>query len=155
MQSFSSLSLRTRARPLLALAFVASIAACGSDSNSGTGPTDVSGTYTLTTVDGGTLPQAFANSEHHIVVNSATLIMGTDHSYSVDATGSAEGVNGNHVIADAGTYAVSGSTVTLTSSTFSGAHYTAASTSTTLTTTVPGAFVNSTNTSFTLVFTKS
>ena len=155
MQSFSSLSLRTVARPLLAVAFVAALAACGSDNNTGTGPTNVSGTYTLTTVDGQALPQEFANSEHHVVVNSATLVMGSDHSYSVDATGSVDGTDGNHVIADAGTYSVSGSTVTFTSTTFGGAHYTAASTSTTLSATVPGAFVNSTNSSFTLVFSKS
>jgi hypothetical protein len=55
---------------------------------------------------------------------------------------------------DAGTYALSGSTVTFTSTAHPGLVYTGTATSTTLTETVPGGFAGSTNTSFTLVLNK-
>ncbi len=142
------------ARPLLALAFVAGLAACGSDNNS-TGPGDVSGTYTLQSVGGNSLPYAFPNSTDNIVVSSATLNLNSDHTYSVAAAGSANGSADDNVIADAGTYTLSGSTVTFTSTTFSGAHYTAAATSTSITANAPGAFVESSNTSFSFLFEKA
>ncbi|MBA2685474.1 MAG: hypothetical protein H0U66_13390 [Gemmatimonadaceae bacterium] len=140
--------------PLLALAFVAGIAACGSDNNS-TGPGDVSGDYTLQSVGGNPLPYAFPNSSDNIVVTSATLHLNTDHSYSVSAAGSANGSADDNVIADAGTYSLSGSTVSFSSTTFPGAHYTAAATSTSITANAPGAFVSSSNTSFSFLFSKS
>lgn len=155
MLSISSSFRHGIARPLLALAFVAGLAACGSDNNGSTGPRDVSGTYTLQSVGGNSLPYAFPNSSDAIVVSSATLILNTDHTYSVSAAGSAHGSAEDNVVADAGTYSLSGSTVAFTSTTFSGAHYTAAATSTSITANAPGAFVSSSNTSFSFLFTKS
>ncbi|MEO6209416.1 MAG: hypothetical protein ABIQ10_04730 [Gemmatimonadaceae bacterium] len=143
------------ARPLLALAFVAGLAACGSDNNGSTGLGDVSGTYTVQSVGGNSLPYAFPNSTDNIVVSSATLNLNSDHTYSVAAAGSANGSADDNVIADAGTYTLSGSTVTFTSTTFSGAHYTAAATSTSITANAPGAFVESSNTSFSFLFEKA
>jgi hypothetical protein len=143
-------------RPVAALvlaAVVATAAACGSDSNNGTGPKDVSGTYSLTTVDGNTLPFTIPNTpEHTIVVTSATATLGSDHTYTIAGMGTEDGSDPGTVIADEGTYTVSGSTVTFTSSTFSGASYTAVARTGTLTVTVPGAVAGSTNTTFTLVF---
>lgn len=154
------LSSRSRVvRPVAALvlaAVVATVAACGSDNNNGTGPMDVSGTYSLTTVDGSALPYAVPNNpEHDIVITSATGTLGSDHTYTIVGTGTSDGGDPQQVVADAGTYTVSGSTITFSSSTFSGASYTAAATSSTITATVPGAFAGSTNTSFTLVFEKA
>lgn len=147
------------ARPLLAVAFAAALttlAACGSDSNNGTGPMDVSGTYSLTTVDGTALPYTIPNNpEHTLVITSATATLGRDHSYTISGIGTEDGGDPGEVVADEGTYSVSGSTVTFTSSSFGGASYTAAATSSTLTATVPGAFAGSTNASFDLVFEKS
>ncbi|MEO8881280.1 MAG: hypothetical protein ABI446_12885 [Gemmatimonadaceae bacterium] len=156
MLSISSPFRHGFARPLLAIAFVAGLAACGSNSNNGsTGPGNVSGTYTLQSVGGNSLPYTFPNSSKEIVVTSATLHLNADNSYSVSAAGSANGTSDNNVIADAGTYSVSGSTVTFTSTTFSGAHYTAAATSTSITADAPGAFVSSSNTSFSFLFEKA
>ena len=137
------------------VAVVATLAACGSDKKSSTGPTDVSGTYSLVTIDGSTLPYTVPNvPEHTIVITSGTIILNSDHSYTVGGTGTSDDGDPQQVIADAGTYAVSGSTVTFTSSSTPGAIYTATATSTTLTATAPGGFAGSTNTSFTLVLNK-
>ena len=156
----SVLSSRSRVvRPVAALvlaAVVATVAACGSDSNNGTGPMDVSGTYSLATVDGNALPFTIPNTpEHTIVITSATATLGADHSYTIAGVGTEDGSDPGTVIADEGTYSVSGSTVVFSSSTFSPASYSAAATSSTLTATVPGAFAGSTNASFTLVFEKA
>ena len=144
------------ARPLLAVAAcaaIATLAACGSDTTNGTGPMDVSGTYQLTTVNGSTLPFTIPNTPGHtIVITSATATLGTDHSYAISGTGTADGGDPEEVVADHGTYAVSGSTVTFTSSDFGGASYSAAATSSSLSATVPGAFAGSTDASFALVF---
>lgn len=147
------------ARPLLAIAVaaaLATLAACGSDSTNGTGPMDVSGSYSLTTINGSALPFTVPGTpEHTIIITSATGTLGADHSYTIVGMGTEDGGDQSEVVADAGTYSISGSTVTFTSATFSGASYTAAATSSTLTATVPGVFAGSTNSSFTLVFTKS
>jgi hypothetical protein len=141
---------------------VATLAACGSDKNTSTGPSDVTGTYTLVSVDGSPLPYAVPNNpEHAIVVQSATLTLGSDHSYTVTGTGTSDGGDSQQVLADAGTYSVgsssgsaSGTPVTFTSTTHSGAIYTATATSTTLSAVAPGGFAGSTNTSFTFGFNK-
>ena len=66
-------------RPLLTLALF-TLAACGSSSDSGTGPglgSSLNGTYTLKTVDNKTLPVAFADSS----LLSGQLVM-TDSGWS-------------------------------------------------------------------------
>jgi len=154
------LSSRSRVvRPVATLAFaalVSTLAACGSDNNGTTGPTDVSGTYSLATVNGNSLPFTVPhNPSHTVVVQSATVTLGSDHSYTIGGTGTSDGGDPEQVIADAGTYTLSGSTVTFTSSSHSGLIYTATATSSMLTETVPGAFAGSTDTSFVLVLNKN
>jgi hypothetical protein len=140
---------------LVFVAMVATLAACGSDKKGVTGPTDVTGTYSLVTIDGHALPYTVPNNpDHTIVIQSATVVLNSDHSYTIGGTGTSDGGDPEQVVADAGTYAFSGSTVTFTSNTFTSLVYTATATSTTLTETVPGAFGGSTNATFTLVLDK-
>jgi hypothetical protein len=140
---------------LVLVAAVATLAACGSDKKTTTGPTDVTGTYSLVTIDGNSLPFTVPNvPEHTIVITSGTIVLNSDHSYTVGGTGTSDDGDPQQVIADAGTYALSGSTVTFTSSAHPPAIYTATATSTTLTAIAPGGFAGSTNTSFTLVLNK-
>jgi hypothetical protein len=152
-------SRRRIVRPVAALAFaalVSTLAACGSDNNGTTGPSDVSGTYSLATINGDPLPFTVPNNpDHTIIIQSATVTLGSDNSYSIGGTGTSDGGDPEQVVADAGTYTLSGSTVTFTSSTHSLLVYTATATSTTLTESVPGAFAGSTNTSFVLVLNKN
>jgi hypothetical protein len=152
----SSRSRVVRSVAALALAaVVATLAACGGATKVA-GPTNVVGTYSLATVDGSALPFTVPNNPNHtVVVQSATVTLGSDHSYTIGGTGTSDGGAPEQVIADAGTYTFSGSTVTFTSSSHSGLIYTATATSSTLTETVPGAFAGSTNTSFVLVLNKT
>ena len=145
-------------RPVSALAFavvVATLAACSSSKSTVTGPTSVVGSYSLATVNGNSLPFTVPNNPSHtIVVQSATVTLNSDHSYTLSGTGTSDGGDPQQVVADAGTYAFSGSTVTFTST----AHptvYAATVTTTTLTESVPGAIAGSTDTSFLLVFDKT
>ena len=147
------------ARRLVALTFAAlvvTLAACGSDKSSSTGPTNVAGTYSLASIDGNSLPFSVPNNPHHtVVVQSATMTLGSDHSYTLAGTGTSDGGPSTQVVADAGTYAFSGSTVTFTSSSYAGLVYSGSATSSAITETVPGTFGGSTNTSFSLVFDKT
>lgn len=137
---------------LVLAAVVASVVACGSDSN---GPRDDSGTYSLTTVDGSTLPFTVPDTPNHtIVLNSATTTLNPDHTYTISADGVEDGADPATVIADHGTYSVSGSTVTFVSA-LSIESYTAAATTNALTFTVPGSFAGSSDASFTLLFEKA
>jgi hypothetical protein len=134
---------------------VATLAACGADKKTTTGPTDVVGTYSLVTIDGSPLPYTVPNNpDNTIIIQSGTVTLNSDNSYTIGGTGTSDGGDPQAVIADAGTYAFSGSTVTFTSSSHPGLIYTATATTTTLTETVPGGFAGSTNTSFTLVLNK-
>lgn len=159
MRGFVQSSRRGVAGPVVALtlaAVVATLAACGGDKKSPTGPTNVAGTYSLATIDGNPLPFTVPNNPHHtVVVQSATMTLGSDHSYTLAGTGTSDGGASTQVVADAGTYAFSGSTVTFTSTTYPGLIYSGTATSSAITETVPGAFGGSTNTSFNLVFNKT
>jgi hypothetical protein len=155
MQGFN-LSSRSRVvRPAATLvAVVAILAACSIAKKSVTGPTNVAGTYSLVTVDGSALPYTVPNNPNHtVVIQSATVTLGSDQSYTIGGT--ADGGSPEQVIADAGTYTFSGSTVTFTSSTYSGLIYAGRATTSTITETVPGAFAGSTNATFTLVLDKT
>jgi len=158
MPSFTMSSRFRFAKPLLALvlgAALATLAACGSDTTNGTGPMNVSGSYSLATVDGNTLPYTIPGTGDNVrVVTSATATLNTDNSYTVVASGTENGSD-SQILTDAGTYSVSGSTVTFTSSTFGGASYSAVATSSTITATVPGVIVGSDNVTFSLVFDKA
>jgi len=137
-------------------AVVATLAACGADKKTSTGPTDVVGTYTVVSIDGNSLPFTVPDvPEHTIVVQSGTVVLNSDHSYTASGTGTSDGGDPQQVIADVGTYSVSGSTVTFTSTSHSSLVYTGTTTSTTLTAVLPGGFAGSTDASFTFVFNKS
>ena len=141
------------ARIAVAVAAVALLGACGSDS---TGPRNasVTGTYALSTVDGASLPFTVPNTgDNTEVVQSAAIMLNNDSTYSAVASGTENG-EPTSIITDAGSYSVSGSQVTFTSTVIQGGHYTGSVSGTTLTVTIIGAFVGSTNTSFSLVFTK-
>jgi hypothetical protein len=150
-----SVSPARHTRLALAAAVAGSIAlmlACGSDAP--TAPQDFSGTYSLHTVDGLTLPVTVPNPrEHAIVINSVTATLNENHTYAVAGTGTEDG-NANTVITDAGTFTQSGSTIHFTSTMFGGATYSAKAKTDTVTVTLPGGFVDSDNTSFALLFVK-
>jgi hypothetical protein len=157
MRGFMQSSRRGVVGPVAALAIavvVSTLAACGGTKKS-TGPTDVAGTYSLATIDGSSLPYTVPNNPNHtIVVQSATMTLGADHSYNLSGTGTSDGGASTQVVADAGTYAFSGTTVTFTSTAYAGLIYAGTATSTTITESVPGTFGGSTNASFALVFNK-
>ena len=139
-------------------AAVALVAACGSDS---TGPShaSVTGTYALSAVNGANLPYTVPNTGEDVeIVNDGTITLSADSTYAASATGTLNG-SGSTLVTDAGTYSVSGTQVTFTSTAIPGAHYTAnvsgSGASQTLTATIAGAFVGSSDLSFTLLFEKS
>jgi hypothetical protein len=136
------------ARPLFALAIIATLAACGGDGT--TAPKDVSGSYALTTINGHGLPFVVPNSPG-VTINSAIADLGADQSYSVLFSGIQGGTPSD--IADNGTYVLSGSTVTFASIPYS-ASFTGTATSNSISFVVPGAFAGSTDPSFLLVFTR-
>jgi hypothetical protein len=139
-------------------AVIALAAACGSDS---TGPShaSVTGTYALTAVNGASLPYTVPNTGEDVeIVQDGTITLSADSTYAASANGTLNG-SGSTLVTDAGTYSVSGTQVTFTSTAIPGAHYTAnvagSGTSESLTATIAGAFVGSSDLSFTLLFEKS
>jgi hypothetical protein len=158
----SSFRLPTRssiAKPLLALALgaaLATLAACGSDTTNGTGPMDVSGSYNLATVDGSSLPYTVPETDENVIVvtgGTASLYNSPNNTYALSVGGTENGRT--EFVSDAGSYSVSGSTVTFVSSSFPGASYTGVATSSGITATVPGQIVSSHRVSFSLVFDKA
>jgi hypothetical protein len=142
------------ARIAIAAAAVVLLGACGSDS---TGPSNanVAGTYELSTVDGSSLPFTVPNTgDNTEIVQSATITLTSDSTYTAVASGTENGES-TSIIADEGSYRVSGSQVTFTSSVIVGGNYTGTVSGSTLTVSIIGAFVGSTNDSFSLAFTKT
>jgi hypothetical protein len=158
MQSKKRLSAVRLATTAMAAALVALAAACGSDS---TGPSraNVTGSYALTAVNGASLPYTVPNTGEDVeIVNDGTITLSADSTYAASANGTLNG-SGSTLVTDAGTYSVSGTQVTFTSTAIPGAHYTAnvagSGASQSLTATIAGAFVGSSDLSFTLLFDKS
>jgi hypothetical protein len=158
MQSRKHVSAGRFAMIVITAAAVALVAACGSDS---TGPTHASlvGTYTLSAVNGASLPYTVPNTGDNVeIVQDGTITLAADSTYTASATGTENG-SASTLVTDAGTYSASGTQVTFTSTAIPGAHYTASvagsGTSQTLTATIAGAFVGSSDNSFTLLFNKS
>jgi hypothetical protein len=156
MRSMSNVSSVRFARFAFAAAVVALFAGCGSDS---TGPknANVAGTYSLTTVNGQSLPFTVTNTGEDVeIVQDATITLTSDSTYSVSANGTLNGSDAT-LLTDAGHYVVSGNQITFTSTIFTGGHYTASFTSgpssRSLTATIPGAVVGSSDISFSLLFT--
>jgi hypothetical protein len=130
---------------------IALASACGSDTP--TGPTDVSGTYALQTIDALALPFSVPNPrEHTIVINTVSATLNANGTYAVAGTGTQDG-DASTVLTDAGTFTQSGATVHFTSSMFD-AQYSAKAKTDTITVTLPGGFVDSNSDNFSLVFVK-
>jgi hypothetical protein len=144
------------ARLAMSVAAVAFLAACGSDNNGTTGPSDVTGAYNLSSVNSTSLPYTVpdVNDDGDEVVQAGQVVLNSDMTYTVQGTGTFNGSD-SQLVSDHGTYTHSGSHVTFTSDVIEGGSYTATVTSTTLTATVPGLVLDSSDTSFTLLFTKS
>ncbi|MDB4912074.1 MAG: hypothetical protein JWO39_2897 [Gemmatimonadetes bacterium] len=154
MHSMTNISSSRFARAAVAAVAVALLAACGSDSSTGTRNANVAGTYNLSTVNSSALPYTVPHTTDPEVVEQASITLNTDSTYAVLATGTVNG-SSSTIAADAGHYTVTGSQVTFTSTIITSAQYTASATSSGLTATIPGAFVGSSDISFTLVFTKA
>jgi hypothetical protein len=137
----------------IGIAAVAFLAACGSDDNGSTGPSDVTGAYNLSTVNSSNLPYTVPNVDGDEIIQEGQVVLSNDNTYTVQGSGTFDGSD-SQLVSDHGTYTHSGTHVTFTSEVFSSS-YTATVTSTTLTATVPGAIFESTDTSITLLFTKS
>jgi ABC-type oligopeptide transport system substrate-binding subunit len=157
MQSKRRVSAIRFARMAVAAAAVALLAACGSD-NTGPKNTNVTGTFDLTAVNGASLPYTVPNTGEDVeIVQDGTITLTADSTYAASATGTLNG-SGSTLVTDAGTYSVSGTQVTFTSTAIPGAHYTGSiagsGTSEALTATIAGAFVGSSDLSLTLTFAK-
>ncbi len=78
------------ARLAIAVASVVLLGACGSSS---TGPSNanVSGSYTLSSVGGSSLPYTIPNTSQPEIVQSATITLTSDSTYSATATGTVSG----------------------------------------------------------------
>ena len=140
-------------RLAMAVAAVGFLAACGSDSNGSTGPSDVTGAYNLSTVNSSSLPYTVPDVDGDEVVQSGQVVLNNDDTYTVTGSGTFNDSD-SELVSDHGTYTHSGSHITFTSGVFL-TTYTATVTSTSMTVTVPGAVFQSSDTSFSLVFTKS
>jgi hypothetical protein len=157
MQSKMKISAVRFGMAAMTAAAIAMLAACGSDS---TGPStaNVAGTYTLTAVNGSSLPYTVPHTgENTGIVQDATITLGADSTYLVTADGTLNGFEGA-LFTDEGTYSVSGSQVTFTSAAILGEQYTAhvtGATTQTLTATIAGAVVGSSDISFALTFEKT
>lgn len=142
------------ARLAMAISAVGFLAACGSDNNGSTGPTDVTGSYNLSSVNSSSLPYTVPDVDGTEIVQAGQVVLNSDNTYTVQGTGTFNGSD-SQLVSDHGTYTHSGSHVTFTSEVIEGGTYTATVTSTTLTATVPGQALDSSDTSFSLLFNKS
>lgn len=154
MSVTSNVAIVRYTRLAMAIAAVAFLAACGSDNNGTTGPSDVTGAYNLSTVNSSALPYTVPDVDGTEVIQEGQVVLNNDLTYTVQGTGEFNESDAT-IVSDHGTYTHSGSHVTFTSEVFEGGIYTATVTSTTLTATIPGGIFASTDESFSLLFTKS
>ena len=105
-----------RRHVLAALAML--LVACGGDK--ATGPDPVTGSYTLRTVNGGTLPQTFYQDDiEKDQLFAGTISLAADHSWTGSLSVDATAVPGGQVLFHApipvsGTYSLNGSAITIT-----------------------------------------
>jgi len=139
---------------LAAIGMALALAACGG-SDTSTGPGSVAGDYSLHSVNGSPLPYTLPQTgTDAIVVDSALTSLAVNGTYVASAFGTLNGAPSTP-FADAGTYTVSGSTITFTSNLLlAGATYTASATSTGFTLTVPGLLLGSGTPTLALQFVK-
>jgi len=119
------------ARTVLAAALLAA-AACGDDDDDPAGPADISGTYTLRTVDGNPVPATFSDPDgDELRFNSGSLTLNQGGTYN-----GALGVTFNSApfdLADEGTFTRSGNTLTFASTIDADNDFTATISGTTIT----------------------
>jgi hypothetical protein len=145
--------LRTRRRTsprLMAATVVCAAGLAGTDCSDGNEPSIEAGQYSLVSINGQTLPVTIPNTQLGTVVvqsGSVTLTPATagDSTYTASVLGTVNGEAGT-VLADAGRYSRSGSTVTFTSTTLQGFVYAGTLINNQLTITVPGESIGATGT---------
>ena len=124
--------------------FVATLAilaaGCSSDKSTSPGGAEA-GTYTLTSVNGQPLPFSLTSSTlNQVVIKSATVTLtpGSPSTYQATVSGSINGSPTTTLVSDAGTYTVSGSTLSFSSTAFLLLSYGGSFTGNTLTVNIPG-----------------
>jgi hypothetical protein len=138
---------KTRSRPfaLLLLAALTSFAAACGDDNKATSPTNEFGSYTLRTVNGQSLPFTLTGtSRGTVVVQSGSINLSTATStssgkpvYLAGVSGTANG-QAQQLVTDNGTYTLTGTSVTFSSSVIPTVQYAGVISGNTLTLTLPG-----------------
>ena len=139
---------------LLLMAGVA-LAGCGGDSTSVQSEV---GTYNIVSVNGQSLPFTITGTlRGTVVITSGSITLshtGSNSQYGAIVTGTAGGVGQQQLIADAGAYALTGGTVTFTSSVGTGVQYVGSMTGNDISVALPGALFGTTGT-VTIVVRKS
>ena len=132
---------------VLLMAAVA-LAGCGSDST--TSVQSEVGTYNVVSVNGQSVPYTMTGtSRGTVVISSGTITLAhalTSLQYTASVTGTAAGVGPQTLIADAGTYAVSGATITFTSSLGVGVQYVGSENGNDISVALPGTLFGTTGT---------
>ena len=105
MASFIASSARF-VRPLVLASVFAVLAACGSDSSGPANDADVSGQYSLVTVDGHALPDTIPNAEHVLVIAAANVLFSDNGSYESSVTGTDDDSEEQEIAADNGTFTI-------------------------------------------------
>jgi len=106
-------------RTILLLGVALTLAACGRDSSVGPKPTDITGTYQLTTFDGNELPVTVVDlGAYQIQLTADTLVLDSDGSYSMDFDYRILDSGNTRSAADhaSGTWTADGQTITLVDS---------------------------------------
>ena len=134
-------------RRTLAVATLAVLAAgCSSDKSTSPGNA-AAGTYTLTTVNGQPLPFSLTSSTlNQVQIQSATITLTPSSTYQATVSGSINGSPTTTIISDAGTYSVSGSTLSFSSTSFLLLAYGGSFTNNALTVNIPGQALGATGT---------
>ena len=146
----TTLQTRRRLSPrLLGASVVCAVGLAGTNCSDGNGP-DPESAYSLVSINGQALPVTIPNTQlGTVVVQSGSVILtpGTagDLTYTATLLGTVNGETGP-VLADAGSYSRSGSSVTFTSTTLQGFVYVGTLINDQLTITVPGESIGTTGT---------
>jgi hypothetical protein len=106
-------------RTILLLGIAVTLAACGSDAPVGPAPSDITGTYQLTTFDGDELPVTVLDlGAYQIQLTAGTLVLERDGSYAMDFDLRILDSGNTRSAADhaSGTWSADGHTITLVDS---------------------------------------
>ena len=142
-------------RPFVLASLVAVLAACGSDSSGPGQDADVSGQYNLVAVNGRALPDTVPNTAHVLAIAAANVLFSDNGTYEASVTGTEDGSAEREIVADNGTFTISGNTVTLHSAVFFTTYQATVASNDEVAATVPGALVSSGNATIALQFAKA